>query len=106
MILAVATPLEGLLALADTLQVRIQSHGADLRGSEALTRYALIDPLLRELGWNTSDPTQVVPEFPVPGGRADYALVVGGESRIMVEAKKLDEPLDNAARQGINYCQE
>lgn len=101
-----ATPLDDLLALTETLQARIESHDADLRGSEALTRYALIDPLLRELGWDTGDPTQVVPEFPVSDGRADYALVVGGESQIMIEAKRLGGRLDNAAKQGIQYCME
>lgn len=103
---ATTTPLDGLLALIETLQARIAGHGADLRRSEALTRYALIDPLLRELGWDTSDPTQVVPEYPVSGGRADYALLVDGRSRIMIEAKNLGEPLDNAISQGISYCTE
>ena len=49
-------PLESLLQLVETLRERIESHGATLSQSEALTRYALIDPLLRELGWDTSDP--------------------------------------------------
>ena len=38
-------PLESLLELVKTLRARIDAHGAVLRGSEALTRYALIDPL-------------------------------------------------------------
>ena len=46
-------PLESLLALVHKLRERIDAHGDKLRQSEALTRYALIDPLLRELGWDT-----------------------------------------------------
>ena len=48
--------LESLLELVETLKARIDAHGDQLRQSEALTRYALIDPLLRELGWDTEDP--------------------------------------------------
>lgn len=75
-------PLDDLLRLVETLRARIDAHGPALRGSEALTRYALIDPLLRELGWDTSDPAQVVPEYSLDkgffvGGKqfADYALL-------------------------------
>ena len=42
--------LEGLLQLVETLRERIGTHRSSLSQSEALTRYALIDPLLRELG--------------------------------------------------------
>ena len=54
-------PLESLLELVETLRERIITHRAVLSQSEALTRYALIDPLLRELGWDTEDPTMVDP---------------------------------------------
>ena len=41
-------------------------HARALRGSKALTRYALIDTWLPCLGWDTGDPAQVVPEYRVP----------------------------------------
>ena len=104
--MSAAMPLNDLLALMKTLQGRIADYGGDLQRSEALTRYALIDPLLRELGWDTSDPAQVVPEYSVSGGRADYALLVDGRPQIMVEAKYRGAPLDNAVTQGIAYCVE
>ena len=97
-------PLESLLELVETLRTRIDEHGAALRQSEALTRYALIDPLLRELGWNTEDPTLVMPEYRLGRGYADYALLSDGRPMIMVEAKKLSTPLHEAATQGIGYC--
>ncbi|MCE2463673.1 MAG: type I restriction enzyme HsdR N-terminal domain-containing protein [Dehalococcoidia bacterium] len=96
-------PMEGLLSLVERLRERIDSHGAALRGSEALTRYALIDPMLRELGWDTSDPEMVIPEYSSGGGRADYALLSAGKPVMMVEAKKLDESLQSALNQAINY---
>ena len=102
-------PLESLLELVETLRERIkpQSHRAVLSQSEALTRYALIDPLLRELGWDTSDPAMVIPEYRSGSGSADYALLNSdsGKPAMMVEAKKLGTPLrDQVLAQGINYC--
>ena len=49
-------PLESLHSLVETLKERIQDHSDALSVNETLTRYALIDPLLRELGWDTADP--------------------------------------------------
>ncbi len=52
--------LESLSDLVETLRARITAHARPLMKSEALTRYALIDPLLRELGWNTEDPARPI----------------------------------------------
>ena len=98
-------PLESLLQLVETLRERIEAHRASLSQSEALTRYALIDPLLRELGWDTSDPAMVIPEYRSGSGSADYALLSNDRPAMMVEAKKLGTPLrDQVLAQGINYC--
>lgn len=97
--------LDELHELIETLQARIASHAPALQQSEALTRYALVDPLLRGLGWDTGDPNQVIPEYPVTNGSADYALF--GQSMkpaVIVEAKKLGTPLGGAINQVINYC--
>ena len=107
-----AMPLDDLLRLVETLRARIEAHGPALRASEALTRYALIDPLLRELGWDTSDPTQVVPEYSLKkgffvGGRefADYALLKDEFPTVILEAKKLGTSLrEETLDQAINYC--
>ena len=99
--------LESLLELVKTLSGRIDRHGSALRQSEALTRYALINPLLRELGWDTSNPNMVVPEYRVPNNQiADYVLLDNGHPVMVVESKKLDEPLQSgkALDQGILYC--
>ena len=99
--------LESLLELVETLKARIDTHGDQLRQSEALTRYALIDPLLRELGWDTEDPDVVRPEYRVPNNQlADYVLFADRKPAIVIESKKLDEPLQGgkALDQGILYC--
>ena len=106
-------PLVELHALVENLQEKIQNHSAALSASEALTRYALIDPLLRELGWETANPAMVVPEYVLSNygsgsaKRADYALLYGSVPVMMVEAKSLGSSLRDAAlSQGIQYCLE
>jgi hypothetical protein len=67
---------------------RIKRYENQLRQNEMLTRYALVDPILRALGWDTEDPEQVVPEFQTEVGRPDYILHCA-DLRIGVEAKRL-----------------
>ena len=98
--------LESLLECVNEIRECIEAHGPSLRRSEAQTRYALIDPLLRELGWDIQDPALVVPEYQSGKVRADYALLGGGSPAMMVEAKSLDTPLGDVVRQGIGYCLE
>ena len=83
----------GLVGVIETLRGRIERHRPALSQSEALTRYALIDPLLRELGWDTADPDLVTPEYSVSGKRADYALLESGKVVVFLEAKRLGENL-------------
>ena len=98
-------PLESLLTLVEKLRERITANNRELRKNEWLTRYALIDPLLRELGWDTEDPALVIPEYNVgDGSAADYALLSEGKPVMMVEAKSLGTPLQDALEQGLRYC--
>ena len=98
--------LESLLQLLETLSQRIDAHGAALKRSETLTRYALIDPLLRGLGWDTADPAMVMPEYVSPSGSADYALFDGDNAAplMVVAAKPLGESLQDATMPGIVHC--
>ena len=103
------TVVDELLNLIESLRKRITDHDALLRGSEALTRYVLVDPLLRCLGWDTEDPTHVVPEYKIPSEpthAADYALFAGADiPRVIVEVKRLGHAAySNAASQALGYC--
>ena len=62
-----------------------------LSKSEASTRSALIDPILRTLGWNTSNPNMVEFEKTIPPqSRVDYALLnYQNKIEIIIEAKPL-----------------
>ena len=66
----------------------------------------MIDPILRELDWDTANPTQVIPEYRIGALKADYALF-GSEPDIpsvLVEAKSLGKPLAQGIEQAITYC--
>lgn len=76
---------------------------------EDQTRYGVIDPVIRALGWNISDPKECHPEYPRPyrEGRVDYALfgipdveAIGNNSMapdIVLESKAFRIPLDDEA---------
>ena len=101
--------LDELQSLLQTLRERINSHQAVLSQSEAQTRYSLIDPCLRKLGWDIEDPAQICPEYKLKHSNqvVDYALFVPGDQskpRLVIEAKKLNRELNSAAAQASNYC--
>lgn len=97
--------LDELVGCIELLQERMRSHHDALRENETRTRMALIDPLLRALGWDVSDPAVVTPEYKVGGGWADYALLrADGRPAAVVEAKKLGEGLSSHRMQMLNYA--
>ncbi len=46
----------------------------DMYRNEAAISTGVVLPILRALGWDDSDPDQVVPEFTSGKGRVDFAL--------------------------------
>jgi hypothetical protein len=93
-----------LLEAIERVRERIERHGSKLSQNEMLTRYALVDPILRALGWDTEDPEQVEPEPRTETGRPDYALKHDGKPIVMVEAKPLRSDLEKARGEGFRYC--
>lgn len=101
--------LNDLVTTIVALQERISQHRTDLSASETLTRYVLINPLLRALGSDLEDPSQVRPEYSgAGGGLADYALFDEGDSgkpAAILEAKSLDTTLSaSVVNQTFQYC--
>ena len=98
-------PLDDLVSVIETLKERVQTHRQDLQANETRTRMALIDPLLQALGWDTTDPALVLPEYEVSGSRADYALLDGTDKPVaLVEAKRLGESLASHREQIVRYA--
>ena len=101
--------LDDLVATIETLKTRIRDHGDSLRQNEYRTRTALIDPLLKVLGWDVSDPSLVTPEYKVGSAgnspRADYGLLDNNGNLVSaIEAKHLGESLANHEKQIFDYA--
>ena len=87
----------------DELRNKIELYRKDLSKNEMLVRYTLIDPFLRLLGWDTANPSQILPEYSTGSGRADYAMIdTEGNIIAFVGAKKLGAAED--LNQHISYC--
>ena len=75
---------------------------APVNNHETSTRYMVIDPILRALGWDLSDPDECVVEYEVarrahyPATRVDYVLKdSASEPAIAIEAKRIDVESDD-----------
>ena len=97
--------LDDLQGVIERLQDRIEKHRDYLSRHETRTRQVLIDPLLRELGWDVSDPDAVQLEYRVGQQWADYVLVSDSQPVAVIEAKKLGSNLeDDEIMQVLNYA--
>lgn len=101
------SPIAHLTEVLQTVRASSQTFAPQLKGSEAATRAALIDPVLRALGWDIANPSRVLVEKTqtVQGKslRVDYALLHGAEIKIIVEAKKLGGNLQADFLQLVTY---
>lgn len=98
-------PLEPLMSALDRARQTIGQLGTELRRNEDQTRQSLINPILRELGWETANPAAVRNQFPIKQNRVDYALMAERDDPIaIVEAKRLGESIENNLSQLIAYA--
>ena len=91
------------------LSSKLQSIQATIQTEEA-TKNALVMPFIQSvLGYDVFDPHEVVPEFTCDvgtkkGEKIDYAILKNDEVQILIECKKLGEPLNvNHASQLFRY---
>ena len=102
------SPLASIHAVIQQLRATATANASLFRSNEAATRAALIDPLLRALGWDTTNVRMVEPERMVANKQSlDYVLKDSqGNIRSVVEAKKLGESLDKLGHVGalIGYA--
>lgn len=81
-----------------TLAGKVRDRKAEIATEEA-TKNALIMPFISSvLGYDVFDPSEVVPEFVADvgvkkGEKIDYAIMKNGEVQILIECKKVGEPL-------------
>lgn len=103
-----ASPLATICQVIQKVCATAAANASLFHNNEAATRAALIDPLLRALGWDTSDVRMVEPERTVANKQSlDYVLKdAAGHIRSVIEAKKLGESLDKIGHVGaaIGYA--
>jgi hypothetical protein len=93
----------------DTALTSVRDRIAKFRGQsigEENTKHALIEPVLRALGWDVEDLDEVRCEYKLKqaDNPVDYAFFVHGNLRLFVEAKSLGENLDKCAHQIMGYA--
>ncbi|WP_010478054.1 type I restriction enzyme HsdR N-terminal domain-containing protein [Thermococcus zilligii] len=86
---------------------KINAHRSLYESNEEAVKQHLIGEIMSSLGWEWDNPEEVRPEWRTDEGRADYAIILGGETVAYLEAKNLgvdilkrEEPL----RQLAKYC--
>ena len=101
--------LRPLTATISQVRVAMNEHEQKLSTNEMKTRYVLIDPILRALGWDVGDLHVVEVEYgTLEKKRVDYALLNSDQTPlILVEAKKLNKAHRSAdVSQLLAYCME
>ncbi len=88
-----------------TVRARIARFRAQAINEEN-TKHALIEPILKALGWDVEDLDEVRCEYKLEraDNPVDYALFVRGNLRLFLEAKALGENLDRWANVVMGYA--
>lgn len=92
-----------------SLAAKIRQQKSAIQTEEA-TKNAFVMPFIQNvLGYDVFDPLEVVPEFVCDvgtkkGEKIDYAILKDGQIQILIESKKIGEPLNiNHASQLFRY---
>ncbi|ERH50966.1 type I restriction endonuclease [Ectopseudomonas toyotomiensis] len=92
-----------------SLAAKIRQQRSAIQTEEA-TKTAFVMPFIQSvLGYDVFNPLEVVPEFTADvgtkkGEKVDYAILKDGEIQILIESKKIGEPLNiNHASQLFRY---
>lgn len=62
--------------------------------NEMAVRDQIVNPILRNLGWNPENPEEVRPNLSTEEGIPDYSLIKDGKKKLFVEAKKLSVDIE------------
>ena len=85
---------------------KIKKYRSFYEQNEMAVRDQIINPILRNLEWNTEDPDEVQPNVSIDEGVPDYSLIKNGKKIIFIEAKRLGIDIDkkDTIRQLGKYC--
>ena len=104
----IQSPLSNLREVLLQVQEAASTYKKSLLSNEDATRAALVDPVIRALGWNIGNPNMVEVEKTLNNtkqSRVDYALFDGnGAVKAIVEAKPLSQNLGSHVQQLVQYA--
>ena len=74
-------------------------------GEKAVEMFVVL-PLLKQVGWNTENVSEVHPQRGLSdGGKVDFDLQIDGESRILIEVKRWGHDLNEEDESQLQaYC--
>lgn len=85
-------------ALAPIVE-KIEKFRSLYKENEMAVREHIVNPILKNLGWNPENPEEVLPNVSTEEGVPDYSLIKNGKKILFVEAKKLS--IDIEQKEGI-----
>lgn len=71
------------------IQDKIRKYRSLYEKNEQAVREQIVNPILRNLGWDPENPEEVQPNVSIEEGVPDYSLIKNGKAILLVEAKKL-----------------
>lgn len=91
----------------ETTLANIISQKSDFESrEEKAVEMCVVLPLLKQVGWNTENVSEIQPQQLVDGGKVDFDLQIDGESRILIEVKRWKHDLDDEDETQLEvYCQ-
>lgn len=85
---------------------RMKKHRDLYEKSEESVRYQIVNPILKDLGWNPENPEEVQPNISSEEGIPDYLLLKNEKKVLFIEAKKLSVDVEEKEiiRKLGQYC--
>lgn len=95
--------------LKETLEIvieRMKKYRDLYEKSEESVRYQIVNPILKDLGWNPENPEEVQPNISTEEGVPDYLLLKNEKKVLFIEAKKLSVDVEEKEiiRKLGQYC--
>lgn len=104
----IQSPLSNLREVLSQVQKAAAAYQQNLKSNEDATRAALVDPVLRALGWDIGNPNMVEVEKTQGGAnpsKVDYALFDdSSQIKAIIEAKSLSQNLSSHGQQLVKYA--
>lgn len=102
-------PVSDLKARIDAYVLRVKEQARGKIDNEQTTKYALIDPLFKTLGYDVSNSRECILEYRENSARGrskcpiDYAFCINDSVAFVVEAKSINEDLNKSRDQLAEY---